>query len=39
VRDVPKVLSIQDGLVESTTLEAAARRRTREMQALKLSAL
>ena len=39
VRDVPKVLAIQDGLVESTTLEAAARRRTREMQALKLSAL
>jgi putative ABC transport system ATP-binding protein len=39
VRDVPKVLSIQDGLVESTTLEAAARRRTREMQAIKLSAL
>ena len=39
VRDVPQVLSLQDGLLESTTLEAAARRRTREMQALKLSAL
>jgi hypothetical protein len=39
VRDVPHVLSLQDGLLESTALEAAARRRTREMQALKLSAL
>jgi putative ABC transport system ATP-binding protein len=37
VRDVPTVLSIQDGLIESTTLEAAARRREREHQAQRLS--
>jgi putative ABC transport system ATP-binding protein len=39
VRDVPQVLALQDGALEATTVEAAARRRTREMQALKLSAL
>jgi putative ABC transport system ATP-binding protein len=37
VRDVPTVLSIQDGAIESTTLEAAARRRERERQAQRLS--
>ena len=39
VRDVPTVLSIRDGLVESTTLEAAARRREREYQVQRLSEL
>jgi putative ABC transport system ATP-binding protein len=39
VRDVPKVLTLQDGLIEGTALEAAARRRTREQQALRLSGL
>jgi len=39
VRDVPNALTLQDGLIEATPLEAAARRRTREMQALKMSAL
>jgi putative ABC transport system ATP-binding protein len=39
VRDVPKVLTLQDGLLEATPLEAAARRRTREQQALRMSAL
>ena len=33
VRDVPTVLTLRDGLVESTPLEAAARRQTREQQA------
>jgi putative ABC transport system ATP-binding protein len=39
VRDVPKVLTLQDGLIEASALEAAARRHTREEQALRLSAL
>jgi putative ABC transport system ATP-binding protein len=39
VRDVPKVLSLQDGLIEASALEAAARRRTREQQALRMSTL
>jgi putative ABC transport system ATP-binding protein len=39
VRDVPTVLSLQDGLIESTPLEAAARRRVREHQAQRLSQL
>jgi ABC-type lipoprotein export system ATPase subunit len=39
VRDVPKVLSLQDGMIEGTTLEAAARRREREHQAQRLSEL
>lgn len=39
VRDVPTVLSLQDGLIESTPLEAAARRRAREQQAQRLSRL
>jgi putative ABC transport system ATP-binding protein len=39
VRDVPNVLTIQDGMLEATPLEAAARRRTREQQALRMSAL
>jgi putative ABC transport system ATP-binding protein len=37
VRDVPTVLSIQDGLIESTTLQAAAQRREREHQLQRLS--
>jgi putative ABC transport system ATP-binding protein len=39
VRDVPNVVTLQDGLIEATPLEAAARRRTREQQALRMSAL
>ncbi|MCL4876327.1 MAG: ABC transporter ATP-binding protein [Anaerolineae bacterium] len=35
VRDVPKVFEINDGLIGQTTLEAAARRRTQELQALR----
>lgn len=36
VKDVPRVLHLSDGLLESTSLEAAARRRTQELQALRL---
>jgi putative ABC transport system ATP-binding protein len=36
VKDVPHVLHLSDGLLESTPLEAAARRRTQELQALRL---
>ncbi len=39
VRDVPTVLTLKDGLLEGSSLEAAARRRTREQQALRMSAL
>ena len=39
VRDVPNVLTLQDGLIEATPLEAAAKRRAREQQALRISAL
>jgi putative ABC transport system ATP-binding protein len=39
VRDVPNVLMLQDGMIEASPVEAAARRRTREMQALKMSQL
>jgi putative ABC transport system ATP-binding protein len=39
VRDVPNVMTLQDGLLEATPLEAAARRHSREEQALRLSAL
>jgi len=39
VRDVPTVLTLQDGLVEASPLEAAARRQTREQQALRMGAL
>jgi putative ABC transport system ATP-binding protein len=39
VRDVPNVMTLQDGLIEASPVEAAARRRTREQQALRLSAL
>jgi putative ABC transport system ATP-binding protein len=39
VRDAPQVLTIQDGLLETSPLKAAARRRSQELQALKLSAL
>jgi putative ABC transport system ATP-binding protein len=37
VKDVPKVYEITDGLIGHTTLEAAARRRTQEREALRLS--
>jgi putative ABC transport system ATP-binding protein len=37
VRDVPNVLALEDGLIEATSVEAAARRRTREQQALRMS--
>jgi putative ABC transport system ATP-binding protein len=39
VRDVPNVMTLQDGLIEASPVEAAARRKTREQQALRLSAL
>jgi putative ABC transport system ATP-binding protein len=38
VRDVPQVLTLQDGLIEASPVEAAARRRTGEQQALRMSA-
>jgi ABC-type lipoprotein export system ATPase subunit len=37
VRDVPNVMALEDGLIEATSLEAAARRRTREQQAQRMS--
>lgn len=36
VQDVPRLYALSDGLLEATTLEAAARRRTQELQALRL---
>jgi putative ABC transport system ATP-binding protein len=36
VRDVPRTFSLVDGLLDATSLEAAARRRTQEIQALRL---
>ena len=39
VRDVPTVLTLRDGLVEATPLEAAARRQTREQQAMRIANL
>ena len=39
VRDVPTVLTLTDGLVEATPLEAAARRQTREQQAMRTAGL
>jgi ABC-type lipoprotein export system ATPase subunit len=39
VRDVPTVMTIQDGLLESTALEAAASRQAREQQARRMSEL
>ena len=39
VRDVPNALTLQDGLIEASPVEAAARRRTREQQAQRMSAL
>ena len=39
VQDVPKVLRISDGLIESTPLEAAAKRQRREQQAARLASL
>jgi putative ABC transport system ATP-binding protein len=39
VRDVPTVLKLQDGLIDASPLEAAARRRDREHQALRVRAL
>ena len=39
VQDVPTVLKISDGLIESTPLEAAAKRQTREQQAARLASL
>ena len=37
VQTVPKILELNDGLVGHTTLEAAAARRTQELQALRVS--
>ena len=39
VQDVPTVLTLRDGLVEATSLEAAARRQTREQQAVRTASL
>jgi putative ABC transport system ATP-binding protein len=39
LRDVPTALKLQDGLIEATPLEAAARRHSREEQALRLREL
>ena len=39
VRDVPIALTLQDGMIEASSVEAAARRRTVEQQALRLSEL
>jgi putative ABC transport system ATP-binding protein len=36
VQDVPRMYALSDGLLEATTLQAAARRRTQELQALRL---
>ena len=36
VKTVPKALTLADGLIEASALEAAARRRTQELQALRL---
>lgn len=35
VKGVPKVLTLSDGVIEGTPVEAAARRRTQELQALR----
>jgi ABC-type Mn2+/Zn2+ transport system ATPase subunit len=34
--DVPRLMVLTDGVIEGTTLEAAARRRSQELQAVKL---
>jgi ABC-type lipoprotein export system ATPase subunit len=39
VRDVPIALTLQDGMIETSPVEAAARRRTVEQQALRISEL
>lgn len=39
VRDVPTVLTLSDGLIEATPLDAAARRQTQEQQALRTADL
>jgi ABC-type lipoprotein export system ATPase subunit len=39
VRDVPSVLTVKDGLIEGSPVEAAASRRTREQQAARVNAL
>jgi len=36
VRDVPTVLTLQDGLLDASALEAAARRRTGEQSARRM---
>jgi putative ABC transport system ATP-binding protein len=37
VKDVPKIFEFNDGVIGQTTIEAAARRRTQELQALRLA--
>lgn len=37
VKTIPKIYELTDGLINRTTLEAAAKRRTEELQALRLS--
>jgi ABC-type lipoprotein export system ATPase subunit len=39
VNGVPKVVMLSDGLIEATTVEAAAKRRTQELQAMRLRQL
>lgn len=39
VKDVPKILELSDGLIGHTSLEAAAARRTQELQALRLASI
>jgi len=39
VRDVPKVIALEDGQIEATSLEAAAQRRSREQQAQRMREL
>jgi ABC-type lipoprotein export system ATPase subunit len=37
VKEVPKIFEFSDGVIGQTTIEAAARRRTQELQALRLA--
>ena len=39
VRNLPKILELNDGTIGHTTIEAAAKRRTEELQALRLEAI
>lgn len=39
VKTVPRVLTLNDGLIDGTSVEAASQRRTQELQALRMSQL